>query len=447
MKQKLIGSLLLTTALFACSDDKKNDIVTPEETKLSFKSILCNDAQLEESLSVNATTKLKFEAELSSNEEDYSIAWILNGDTLAKGLEQSYDLEGRSGTFKAVLISNQTQVDEKTVELVGPYKNGSFMYTSTADGNFDDETHLVFINTKPELLINEGQTNLFLEVNPDKSESPYRNIISVNNKLYITQSANIEIADAQTLKSIETLKNIQAEEVAVINSKKLLVRSNRGILTMDIKSKEEGKPLTLSANPNKTRMAVLKDYTALAAENKIIFIAHSTLAEYKSISFDEDAYITNVITGNDGYLYAFMSNSEGESQTVFTRIDPNKLEVVESNTIDNQIISEEISNLYVTKDTKQNLFYFGVSSYDEGTIDIFKVAYDGKSSLIKTVVDEDLIFSLSGYLDIYESQLYIPVVDYNSNTPYVLDLQSNDFLEYNAELFNYSPTPSMVSRY
>lgn len=455
MKQKLIGSLLLTTALFACSDDKKNDIVTPEETKLSFKSILCNDAQLEESLSVNATTKLKFKAELSSNEEDYSIAWILNGDTLAKGLEQSYDLEGRSGTFKAVLISNQTQVDEKTVELVGPYKNGSFIYNKTSLEDIPEGGKLAFISEIPELVLPKLEnSNLFIEANPDQTNATFRSVISVNNKLYIVQSANIEIADAQTLKSIQSVKNVQAEEVALINSKHLLVRTARGILTVNLSNGEETNTIALQAEANPTQMAVLKDYTAIAAENNILFIAHGKLEEHAKISFGDNNFVSNIMTGNDGYLYAFVKgenpNVTEEHQASFVKIDPIKLEIIQTTSIEAEYLAEEndIENLFVAKSLEKDIFYFAEASEDKGLINLYSMKYNGEYSLLTSIVDDFDYFQLAGYMSISNHLLYIPIQDGSGNNSMtkVFNLESNEYLNYDYQTFIYTTKANMVSK-
>lgn len=444
MKKSLIGSLLLACTLIACSDD---DNVTPE-VKGNFKSILCNDQPIAKDIQVDSKTKLNFSV-TTENTETANIIWTLNGDTLANGLDKALEVEGRSGKLKISLVEGQTTLDEAEVNLDGPFKSGAFLHSRISGDSFYNSGELAFISDKPELIIspNEDYCSLFSDINPDKPNKMINSITSSNNKLYIVDTDNIEIADAQTLKSIQTIPNIKGTEVVIINPTTLLVKAGKSLRLIDLKDNKVSELSALSSEPKDTKMAKLEKHTAIAGEHEIMFIDNNNFTEVTSIKFNEESSVFNIITGNDGYLYAFLIGENAEIKedhtASFIKINPTTLKVLNSTPLAIETIntSESLNNFYVTSHPNKDLFYFIDDSGWEGEFNIHSINYSGKHEVVNSIIDKELmsVTIINGYLGVdSNNRLYIPVSqESNKMNTYILDLETNQFLEYDYTQFSY----------
>ena len=168
-------------------------------------SISCNDEALSDPVEVAVGTAVKLTVEVS-NVEVASYVWTIDGDTVetATGATLDIPVSDRSGslavTVSAVNLDGIASEDSAfTVNFNGPYKNGLWIFGSTAGG-------LGFFDPSGEGTFYED--NLYTTVNGESTGSTNGiNDLSIyDNKLYILIPNNqsnrsaVIACDAQTLK-------------------------------------------------------------------------------------------------------------------------------------------------------------------------------------------------------------------------------------------------------
>ncbi len=439
IKKTLIGSLLLACTLIACSDD---DNVTPK-VKGNFKSILCNDQPITKDIQVDSKTKLNF-AVTTENTETANIIWTLNGDTLANGLDKALELEGRSGKLKISLVEGQTTLDETEVNLDGPFKSGAYLYAK--DGG------LTFINNLEEQTT-DATRNIYAGIN-DTKKTILMDFVVNNGKVYLVEETQIIVADAQTLHKLDVIEDIQANELVVVNNKLAYAKDNNKLFALNLVEKTKTAVEGVS-NFRDTKMAALQDYIAIAKDNAILLVETKTNKLDKVIPIDDNRAVFNILSGNDGNLYAFIHDKSADIKedhfATFMKINTENLSIEKETPIDIELIDtpEEHKNFYATASPVKDEFFFAEGSGRRGSFNVYKIDYKGTVDLFKNIPMriQYQVDILQGYMGVNsENKLFIPLLDgYGNNINCLIyDLEQELKLDYKFTRFSYTSQANVV---
>ena len=311
-------------------------------------SISCNDEALSDPVEVAVGTAVKLTVEVS-NVEVASYVWTIDGDTVETATGATLDIPAsdRSGslavTVSAVNLDGIASEDSAfTVNFNGPYKNGLWIFGSTAGG-------LGFFDPSGEGTFYED--NLYTTVNGESTGSTNGiNDLSIyDNKLYILIPNNqsnrsaVIACDAQTLKKEKIItaegfdpatlqSSSEIYNLQVIDTSKFYVLYNSsnannqtGIGVLKVAPDGMNTFTTIDATygavgvdgPCYSHMVKNGKYIMVGNGNKIAVIDTETDQVIQTIDVDEDRQVCDVVKGRDGKFYAVVAGKIDKTANPF----------------------------------------------------------------------------------------------------------------------------------
>lgn len=477
------SSFLFLMLLLIAGCSSNNDKVIPK-VDIALE-ILENGNPVEESVSVDATSKITFAAKTNLADEVTTYQWLLNGIALENGSDSELKFEcGLSGKL-ALEITLQDGRDARTeIDLIGPFKDGTFFFGTSF-------TSLSFLSKDGEYKKN----NVYETINGKfEGDSGINDMQFFNNKIYIltpsssSKKANITVVDAQTLKKIDviTADGFNTTELGeiynllVVNDDKAYIGNNKsnenntsGVHVLNMKDKTfERTPIkgvvgNLGVDgPAWSRMKLIDNKAYIASGNKLQIVDVESDMVVKTISIHENRQILDIITTKNKKSVYILVNGE-EDKTNFGWLWGNGAGVttpatfVEISVTDFSIISETPLTIedreIKVKGALSASFSVGSPVADE----IFFTSRDNncliyifntKDKTIKLFVDTTADTSaqaLNGYMGVDKNGvLYIPysgvysysnedIIAYDTKTGKLIELPINESLEGEANVFLY----------
>ncbi len=327
----------------------KDGIATPKEVGVIevihpipvITGLFSEDKEISGEIEITATSKHSFEVK-ADKASDAIYYWLINGDTIQDANEPAleYDL-GISGKL-TVTIENKDNVSvSKDVELVGPYKNGVYIFGTSYTG-------LCFISEDGV----QEKDNIYETVNEGEKlgDSGINDFVIYNNKVYILipsisysdKRAQIVVADAQTMKKIDaiTATGFSSADLgtiynlAIINENKAYIGSNKiaggnisSVKVLDMKEKMmaeaeiEGTSGKIgSEGPAWARMLTIGERTLVACGPKVQVINNATDKVEKTIDF-EAGQVVDIVKGRDNTIYALVNPKASGSPATIAAIN------------------------------------------------------------------------------------------------------------------------------
>ena len=312
-------------------------------------SITCNDEALSDPVDVAVGTAVKLAVEVS-NVEVASYAWTIDGDTVETATGATLDIPAseQSGslavTVSAVNLDGiASEASAFTVNFNGPYKNGLWIYGSTAGG-------LGFFDPSGEGTFYED--NLYETVNGEGTGTTNGiNDLSIyDNKLYIlipnnqSESSAVIACDSQTLKKEKVItaegfdpatlqSSSEIYNLQVIDTSKFYILYNStsasnktGIGVLKVAPDGMNTFTTINATygavgvdgPCYSHMVKNGKYIMVGNGNKIAVIDTETDQVAQTIDVDEDRQVCDVVKGRDGKFYAVVAGKMDKSSPMWT---------------------------------------------------------------------------------------------------------------------------------
>lgn len=312
-------------------------------------SITCNDEALSDPVDVAVGTAVKLAVEVS-NVEVASYAWTIDGDTVETATGATLDIPAseQSGslavTVSAVNLDGiASEASAFTVNFNGPYKNGLWIYGSTAGG-------LGFFDPSGEGTFYED--NLYETVNGEGTGTTNGiNDLSIyDNKLYIlipnnqSERSAVIACDAQTLKKEKVItaegfdpatlqSSSEIYNLQVIDTSKFYILYNStsasnktGIGVLKVAPDGMNTFTTINATygavgvdgPCYSHMVKNGKYIMVGNGNKIAVIDTETDQVAQTIDVDEDRQVCDVVKGRDGKFYAVVAGKMDKSSPTWT---------------------------------------------------------------------------------------------------------------------------------
>lgn len=420
-------------------------------------SITCNDEALSDPVDVAVGTAVKLAVEVS-NVEVASYAWTIDGDTVETATGATLDIPAseQSGslavTVSAVNLDGiASEASAFTVNFNGPYKNGLWIYGSTAGG-------LGFFDPSGEGTFYED--NLYETVNGEGTGTTNGiNDLSIyDNKLYIlipnnqSERSAVIACDAQTLKKEKVItaegfdpatlqSSSEIYNLQVIDTSKFYVLYNSsnannqtGIGVLKVAPDGMNTFTTINATygavgvdgPCYSHMVKNGKYIMVGNGNKIAVIDTETDQVAQTIDVDEDRQVCDVVKGRDGKFYAVVAGKMDKSSPTWTwgmgtftssssvlAIDPQTFDTTEYPlAIDGQSTVNVGNGLYgcmaCASPTSDELF-FKADGYSTSKVYCFNYQ-TGKTRLFATTQR-----MLAKYMATDPSGLlYVPTTDYSN---------------------------------
>ncbi len=318
------------------SSVKEIGVITVVHAIPVINNLLCDGEVVSGAIKVTATSELVFKVDAEKTDKA-TFYWIMNGDTIPNAKEATLDFKlGLSGTLSVAIVNPDDISTTQEAELVGPYKNGTFVFGTSytglcfigEDGVQENDNVYETIN-KGEKLGDNGVNDLQIYKN-----KVYFLIPSLS---YSDKRAQIVVADAQTLKKIDviTATGFSSSDLgtiynlAIINNDKAYIGSNlisagntSSVKVLDLKERVmadgviEGTSGKMGTDgPGWARMLTLDKQTLVACGGKIQVINHETDKVEKTIDF-KSGQVIDVIKGKDKKVYALV-NAEKNSDPGF----------------------------------------------------------------------------------------------------------------------------------
>lgn len=387
---------------------------------------------------VTATSELSFSIVVEKAEgADYS--WTINGTEIVdeKSMTLKYTL-GLSGTLKVTLTNKDKVAVSKEIELVGPYKDGAFVFGTT-------NSALTFISETG--VQTSEHNNLYEALNSGEKmgDGGINDFQIYNNKIYMLlpmisyqdQRGQLIVADAQTLKKIETITaegfnsktlgtiynlNIVSDDKAYIGSNNIMSGNTSSVKVLDIKEKKmsdssiegtEGKMGT--EGPSWARMLNLESHTLIACGAKLQVVSHATDKVDKTLSF-EAGQVTDVLKGRNNKIYALVNGGENEAAFVAT-IDATTYEIENRTSLIYNSKSLKLkggmgSSQAAVSPISDEIFFCvaGANSWSSNS-EIYKYNYASKNvSLFVDATDAVSSSAINGYMGVdAKGTLFVPV--------------------------------------
>ena len=318
-------------------------------------NLFCGEEIAPEEIDVTASSELSFKVE-AKKASDVTYYWIINGDTIKDQNEATLDYNlGLSGTLKVSLVNKDEVSVNKEIELVGPYKDGTYIFGTSYTG-------LCYIGKDG---IQE-KDNIFETVNPGQKlgDNGVNDFQIYNNKAYILvptisssdKRAQIVVADAQTMKKIKAISaesftsaklgtiynlTIVNEDKAYIGSNNIFAKNTSSVRVFDMKERVvaeeaiEGTSGNFMAAPVEgpawARMLNVGNHTLVACGGKIQVISHETDKVEQTINIEDAKQVADIVKGRDKNIYALVNSQTSGSPAFIAKINPETF-TVESTT-------------------------------------------------------------------------------------------------------------------
>ncbi len=414
---------------------------------------------------VTATSELSFSIEAEKAEE-VAYSWTINGNEIADEKKSTLKYtSGLSGTLMITLTNKDEVSVSKEVELIGPYKNGTFIFGTT-------NSALTFISEEG---VQTTGNNLYEVINAgDKMGSEGINDFQIyNNKIYMLiptisyqdQRGQLVVADAQTLKKIETITadgfnpknlgtiynlNIVNENKAYIGSNHIMSGNISGVKVLDMKENKmsdssiegtEGK--MGEAGPSWARMLNLGSHTIIACGTKVQVVNHTTDKVEKTLNF-EAGQVTDVVKGRNNKVYALVNGAKDEGAFI-AAINPETYEIESRTPLTYKTENLKLkggmgSSQTAVSPVSDEIFFCvaGANSWSSNP-EIYKYNYTTQSvNFFVDATDAASSTAINGYMGVdAKGILYVPLSGewtYQSETIIGYNIKSDgtDYKEYKA---------------